>query len=77
MLGYYVAARHGGRTLLLVGPFDVQADAAAEVLPSSRAAREHDLWPLSGFWEWGVARVEADELPERRLDGALPGALGL
>ncbi len=64
--GFYVAARDGGETRLVLGPFEGRAEADAKVAPTSHELAGRD--PRASFWEWGVARVEATELPKRSLD---------
>lgn len=68
---YYVTARDGGRTALLVGPFeDDHAQALALVDAGRRAAEEVDSRAV--FWWFGTCRSDTDLGP-----GKLNAKLGL
>lgn len=67
--GYYVNVADGyGNNYRMRGPYSSREAAEAAVIPVSREADTID--PRSSFMSWGVAKMEAPELPLGRLGGA-------
>lgn len=66
MIGYYASVMDGPRRGLLLGPFADLEAAAARVEQAKALARtvnDRAIW-----FAYGTARVEADTLPQGRLN---------
>jgi hypothetical protein len=66
MIGFYVSVVDGKRRGLLLGPFETHAEALERVDDGRRLAQTFND---DAFWYgFGTARVEAETLPEGRLN---------